>query len=438
MTPITNLDSLYITGLSATVLVLLTWIVLREAQSRTVHLWCVGGAMGAVYAFSTAIFAPQFSGGAMVWVVAGLSFAQGGIFFKWVSLRLIRDVPLLWNRAVTAWCVYVGMLSILILVVDQVGWAARFVAFFNAVLLLLIARESFHIARSQGNSAGYWLGFFLGMNGLLFTLSGFAPIPEGTNPLVPRGEPASWVAAVILFVNAAATNAFFIGLILNRALRENEDSQKALRVAERERLRAEERERLLADMHDGLGSQLATARLRVERSELPQQEVVELLRECMADLHLMVDTLREDTYSFADALADYRFRTERRFSEHSTQIIWSLSVDRMPPLQQRALLELLRIIQESINNAVRHARASRLEISARFDPMDGLAVEIIDNGVGLPEPLVVRRGVNNMHRRARAVGASLELGSREDGRSGACVALRLTPEQLQTLQRPPA
>jgi signal transduction histidine kinase len=152
----------------------------------------------------------------------------------------------------------------------------------------------------------------------------------------------------------------------------------------------------------------------------------------------MVDTLREDTYSFADALADYRFRTERRFSEHSTQIIWSLSVERMPPLQQRALLELLRIIQESINNAVRHAHASRLEISARFDPTNGLAVEIIDNGVGLPEPLVVQRGVNNMHRRARAIGASLELGSRKDGSSGARVALRLTPEQLQALQRPPA
>ena len=36
MTPITDLDSLFITGLSATVLALLTWIVLCGAAARTV------------------------------------------------------------------------------------------------------------------------------------------------------------------------------------------------------------------------------------------------------------------------------------------------------------------------------------------------------------------------------------------------------------------
>ncbi|MFZ9995190.1 MAG: sensor histidine kinase, partial [Steroidobacteraceae bacterium] len=297
---------------------------------------------------------------------------------------------------------------------------------------------AFCIARAESNSAGYWLGCFIGAYGLLFVLIGFAPIPEGTNPLIPRGEVASWVGSAILFVIAAAVNAFFIGLILNRALRENDASQRALRVAERERMRTEERERLLADMHDGLGSQLATARLKVERSELPQAEVVELLRECMADLHLMVDTLREDSDSFADALTDYRFRTERRFSERSTRIIWSLAVDRMPPIEQRALLELLRIMQESINNSVRHAQATQLVVSAQFDELTGLYIEIIDDGVGLPEPLGVRRGVINLHRRSRAIGGTLRIGARRDGLSGTRVALHLTPEQLRPLQRSPA
>jgi hypothetical protein len=43
MTPITSSDSLFVTGLSANVLALLTWIVLREARGTVVNLWCVGG-----------------------------------------------------------------------------------------------------------------------------------------------------------------------------------------------------------------------------------------------------------------------------------------------------------------------------------------------------------------------------------------------------------
>ena len=371
-------------------------------------------------------------------MVGGLAFAQFGIFLKWVALRLMRDVPMLWARALIAWIFYCAMVGTLLAPADRPDWAARFVALFNATLALFTAREAFCIAQAESNSAGYWLGCFIGAYGLLFVLIGFAPIPEGTNPLIPRGEVASWVGSAILSVIAAAVNAFFIGLILNRALRENDASQRALRVAERERMRTEERERLLADMHDGLGSQLATARLKVERSELPQAEVVELLRECMADLHLMVDTLREDSDSFADALTDYQFRTERRFSERSTRIIWSLAVDRMPPIEQRALLELLRIIQEAINNSVRHAQATQLVVSAQFDELTGLYIEIIDDGVGLPEPLVVRRGVNNMHRRTRAIGGTLQIGPRRDGLSGTRVALHLTPEQLRPLQRSPA
>ena len=79
--------------------------------------------------------------------------------------------------------------------------------------------------------------------------------------------------------------------------------------------------------------------------------------------------------------------------------------------------------------------ARQLSIAARFDPYHGLDIQIMDNGVGLPEPLVVRRGVNNMHRRARTIGANLKLGARPDGQYGACVSLRLTPDELRPLQR---
>lgn len=60
-----------------------------------------------------------------------------------------------------------------------------------------------------------------------------------------------------------------------------------------ERSQFEERERLLQDLHDGFGSQLTSARLRVEEGALSQAELAELLRECMTDLHLVVDTMKQ-------------------------------------------------------------------------------------------------------------------------------------------------
>lgn len=438
MTSITDFDSLNLTGVSAIVLALLTWIVLREVRDRVVHLWCLSGAIGGVYSFLTVGILPDVDRHAQWLVPASLSFAQFGIFLKWFALRLMQYDKVSWRGGMLGWLVYTVMLLILLGVLQWVEWAVRFVALFNAALAAAVAREAWRIARHEVNPAGYWLGGFLGIHAVLFILLLASPIPPDSNPFIPSGQPVSWIGSGVLFVIAASTNAFFIGLILNRALRENASSQRALRVAERERLRAEERERLLADMHDGLGSQLATARLKVERSQLTQDEVVELLRECMADLHLMVDTLREDSHSFADALADYRFRTERRLSDRSLRMTWSVAVDEMPALQQRALLELLRIIQESINNAVRHAQAAQLQISARFDALEGLVIEVTDDGIGLPEPLIVRRGVNNMHRRARAIGATLQIGSRMDGVQGTRVWLRLTREELRPLQRSPS
>ncbi|MBO4225881.1 histidine kinase [Bradyrhizobium neotropicale] len=74
-----------------------------------------------------------------------------------------------------------------------------------------------------------------------------------------------------------------------------------------------------------------------------------------------------------------------------------------------------RVIQESITNVLRHARARSVTVEASMKAAE-LIVEVSDDGIGLPKDSVFGRGLTGMQERARALSGTLEL-VREDGRT---------------------
>jgi signal transduction histidine kinase len=74
-----------------------------------------------------------------------------------------------------------------------------------------------------------------------------------------------------------------------------------------------------------------------------------------------------------------------------------------------------RVIQEGVTNVLRHAWATTVDIAAGIDA-DRVAIEISDDGVGLPQRTSFGRGLIGMHERVRALNGSFEL-SREGGRT---------------------
>lgn len=204
---------------------------------------------------------------------------------------------------------------------------------------------------------------------------------------------------------------------------EQKQAEQALALAqaqiievETERSRSEERERLLQDMHDGFGSQLASARILAERGDLSTDAVALLLQECMADLNLVIDTLGKSSGSLADALADFRYRTEQRLRAAGLTLHWKIDIDQAPPTPPRVSLHLLRILQEGLSNALRHSQASNLWIVAEHDRQAmTLRLSLLDDGCGLPASPREGRGLSGMHNRAREIGARLTV---EPVRSG--------------------
>jgi signal transduction histidine kinase len=80
----------------------------------------------------------------------------------------------------------------------------------------------------------------------------------------------------------------------------------------------------------------------------------------------------------------------------------------LPPSVQQ---DLLRIAQEAMSNAVRHARPTVISVNLRCNPSD-IVLEVIDNGSGIADSQAASReglGLSNMRARAENIGAELKL-----------------------------
>jgi two-component system sensor histidine kinase UhpB len=118
----------------------------------------------------------------------------------------------------------------------------------------------------------------------------------------------------------------------------------------------------------------------------------------------------------------------------------TLEVDpRVEALSERASLMAYRFVQEAMTNAFRHAGATRIEASLKFetpvetpgllDPaLAGLVIRVMDDGQGLQEEAEPGMGLVGMRDRVRLMGGSVGLESPEAG--GVVVEARFATTQL--------
>lgn len=196
--------------------------------------------------------------------------------------------------------------------------------------------------------------------------------------------------------------------------REIRIAQEGLTRAEIERSRTEAREQLLAELHEGLGSSLSLARVRLASGQMSAAEVTDALDQCFTDLHLIIDTLNEHSDSLQSALVDYRWRCERRLYSIPQRLEWQIDLETAPELEPRSRLNILRIVQEALSNALKHAGAQRIDIKARYVPASGICIEIEDDGHGIDTELKSGSGLRNMEKRARNLGSVLRVENRLD------------------------
>ena len=184
-----------------------------------------------------------------------------------------------------------------------------------------------------------------------------------------------------------------------------------LRLAEREQAQSQERTRLMRDLHDGLGLHLLSALQQARSASADPRLLTSTLQDCLDDLRVAVDSLAGDERDPAAVLGNLRYRMAPRLAAAGIRLDWEVEgeVPELPWLDAPAVLQLLRIVQEALSNAVRHSGARVVTISLRARAAT-LEVCVQDDGrhAGITER-AGGRGLPSMKARAASLGASFEL-----------------------------
>jgi signal transduction histidine kinase len=192
---------------------------------------------------------------------------------------------------------------------------------------------------------------------------------------------------------------------------ELELSHRRLREVERRQTIGDERQRLMQDMHDGLGSSLISAIRSVENGRLTSEKVSHILKSCLDDLKLTIDSMEPLEEDLLLLLATLRYRLGPRLESSGVALRWE--VQEIPPidwLDPTSALHILRIVQESIANILRHTRATEIRVGT-VPEAEGVRVTIEDNGQGFDVDKAMAgaggRGMQNQLRRAQAIGGGV-------------------------------
>lgn len=200
---------------------------------------------------------------------------------------------------------------------------------------------------------------------------------------------------------------------------------------------SEERRRLAREMHDGMAQEIASMGYFVDgllaSADSPEQAAqLQLLRDSItsvvAEVRRSVLTLRS-AVDGSESLGAAIGGIARHLSALSGVPITVTVDEGTVRLRPEVEAELMRITQEALNNAVRHAQASLIEVTCRVNPPD-VAITVRDNGRGLQGRRVDSHGLEIMSERARLAGATLDIGNHPDG--GTVVAVHIAGDSARS------
>ena len=184
----------------------------------------------------------------------------------------------------------------------------------------------------------------------------------------------------------------------------------------------EERQRLARDLHDSVTQTLYSMALLThgwglqarngvaidEQASFTQLESMSV--DALKEMRLLIHELRPPVLAKVGLVEALRQRLES--VEQRAEIKTTLTVEgELPPLSPTAAEAAYYIVQEALNNALRHAQATATDIRIRTD---GSAVHltVCDNGVGFdPAQLSPGMGLTTMRERADDAGILLCIDS---------------------------
>jgi two-component sensor histidine kinase len=203
-----------------------------------------------------------------------------------------------------------------------------------------------------------------------------------------------------------------------------------------------ERQRLARELHDAVTQSLYSQTLftrsainaleegRPEQTKEHLHQVEVNATQALREMRVLLHQLRPPDLAhktLADAVEERLTLVERRVG-----IAAYSAIDETLHLDETTEAALYRVILEALNNTLRHAEASQVDVQIHRTP-DGLALFVIDNGRGFdPEDIIPGMGLNNIRERAAQINGEVHIDSKPGRGTALLVKIPLSsPDRAQ-------
>ncbi|MFC7302627.1 sensor histidine kinase [Streptomyces monticola] len=238
---------------------------------------------------------------------------------------------------------------------------------------------------------------------------------------------AGWLLSLLVLARAQRTRAAYLEEVRQRALAaEREQEARAQQSASEERLR------IARELHDVLGHSISL--INVQSSAALHRLGKNRAEGSLATAEEALEAVKSTSKSALDELRSTLGMLRR--ADEAAPTAPTSGLERLPELLERARstglevhlethgtaralpppldLAAYRIVQESLTNVTRHARACRVTVTLAYS--DGeVRVRIDDDGRGSPDESAQGSGIHGMAERAKAFGGELTARNTADG-----------------------
>ncbi|HZY82176.1 MAG TPA: two-component regulator propeller domain-containing protein [Cyclobacteriaceae bacterium] len=185
------------------------------------------------------------------------------------------------------------------------------------------------------------------------------------------------------------------------------------------RTQERERKRIATDLHDGIGASLSSIKIQVADAMREDEALVERAHEINENLNDVIDDIKRIVYDLhPPGLERYGLQAglknlvDRLNKTGDINVIFDYYGKR--EVVQPVSLTIFRILQELINNTLKHARASEIRIHINeFD--DEINIMYEDNGIGMVGSRFTGLGMHSIESRVRSLDGRMSWESNHKG-----------------------
>ncbi len=209
--------------------------------------------------------------------------------------------------------------------------------------------------------------------------------------------------------------AFFVVSILRQQKRHIELQKKNLQ----EELRAleKDRSRIAADLHDELGPMFSAVKMKISSFDLQDQRDIVQKEKTIDHIDTALTRMREISFDLMPRILLTRglpaaIRQFVAFISNESPIRIDFRHDEISALPEDKSIHLYRMVQELVQNGIKHSNASQININLR-EERNKLILQVKDDGKGFDEQEAIKKasgfGLHNLYNRTELMKGDMYL-----------------------------